>query len=550
MKWINMKNLGLILTLIFSLFTFGCSKTVEDKTTKNTIVYNMERPPRTCDPQVTTEGSAFVLLSSCMEGLVRLSNIPGEVIPGVAEKWNITDNGKIITFHLRKDAKWSNGDSITASQFHDGIIRALQPETAYAMSSILYSIKNAEEFNCGEIKDSKKVGIKVIDDYTIQFILKAPTPYFIQVLALPCAFPQDQKFFNKVKNKYALGMDKLLYNGPWITTKWIDNSGYELKKNPKYWNAANIKIDNLKFIVVEDFNTASNMYKNGSLDVTLISGNQLSLYKDSKALFRQPKGIWFLVFNTRLKMFKNIKIRKAISMAINRKVLCDSVRKDGSLPAYSYVPYGISGGNKKTYRDRFGDKLISENIPEAQKLLKEGLKEIGHKGPVNISLTIENTGTIKNDAVFIQEELRRNLGVNLELKIKTYSSRLEDYRQANYEIMFTRWGPDYNDPMTFMDMWISGETNRPGWENSVYDSYIQNAALSNDNNIRMQAMFNAEKLLLKEMPIVPLYFTCDNWLIRPNIKDIAIRPAGTGVSFYWANIKNDYRKEESKKNDT
>ena len=537
MKWINMKNVGLI--LILSFLAYGCSRTSDNNTAVNTVTYNMERPPRTCDPQLTTEGSAFVLLSSCMEGLVRLSNVPGEVIPGVAEKWDTSNDGKTITFQIRKNSKWSNGDPITASQFYNGIIRSLQPETAYAMSSILYGIKNAEEFNSGKITDPKKVGINVIDDSTIQFKLKAPTPYFIQVLALPCAFPLNMKFFDKVKNKYALGKDKLLYNGPWKITKWIDNSGYELKKNPKYWNADNIKIDNLKFIVVEDFNTASNMYKNGALDVTLISGNQLSLYKNSKALFRQPKGIWYLVFNTRLEMFKNIKIRKAISMAINRKVLCESIRKDGSMPAYSFVPYGISGGNGKTFRERFGDKLILENIPEAQKLLKEGLKEIGHKGPFNISLTIENTGTIKNDAVFIQEELRNNLGINLELKIKTYNARLEDYRQANYDIMFTRWGPDYNDPMTFMDMWITGETNRPGWENPIYDSFILKAASTNDDDIRMKAMFDAEKLLLKEMPIIPLYFSCDNWLIRPNIKGITIRPAGTGISFYWANIKND-----------
>ena len=526
---------ALVVLVIISLFP-GCSP--KKTANSNCITFNMGRPPRTCDPQVTTEDPAFIMLSCCMEGLVRLGLKTGEVVPGVAKSWDITDNGKTITFHLRKDSLWSNGETVKAQEFYNAIVRALDPITAYVMSNMLYPIINAEEFNSGKIKDPSKLGIKVIDDFTIEFKLKAPTPYFIQILALPCAFPLNEKFYKKVNKQYAQGKDKLLYNGPWVITKWLGNSEYTLEKNEKYWNKDNIKTDKLKFILVEDSNTASNMFRNKSLDITLIAGEQLPLFKNDKALTREPRGIWYIVCNNREKMFSNEKIRQAIGMAINRKALCENIRKDGSIPAYSFVPYGISGGEGISFREKFGDVLFKENIKEAKKLLKEGLAEIGHKGPVKMSLTIENTSSVKNDGVFIQEQLRTNLGIDLQLNIKTYNMRLEDYRQKNYEMMYTRWLPDYNDPMTYMDLWLSGQNNRPGWHNKKYDDYIKIASETIDNNVRMKALFDAEKLLLKEMPIIPIYFTCANWLIRSDIKDLALRPAGTEIGFYWAEKKN------------
>ena len=537
MKKILKRGTIFISLIICSLILCSCGNTESsDKATK-TITYNILRPPGVIDPQVTTRGPAFIILSNCMEGLVILGNKPGEVLPGVAESWKYTDEGKTLTFKLRKNAKWSNGETITAHEFYNGIIRALEPITAFAMSSILYPIVNAKDFNNDIIKDPSKVGIKVIDDYTIEFNLVKPTPYFIQVLALPCTFPLNKAFYDKVGDKYAQEADKLLYNGPWKITNWVGESEFDFEKNPLYWNKENIKIDKLKFLLLEDLNTATNMFRNDSMDITQISSSLLPQFKNSKELRQTLAGVWYIVFNTRQKMFKNEKIRRAIGMAINRKTLCNSVRKDGSVPAYALVPNGISGGNGQTFRDRFGEKQFDENIKLAQKLFKEGLKEIGHEGPVTITLTIENTSSVQKDGVFIQEELRKNLGIDLQLLTKTYVARLEDYGLANYELMYTKWGPDYNDPMTFLDLWIKGPNNRPDWINEKYDDYIKTASNTNDNDIRMKAMYKAETLLMKEMPIVPIYFIATNWLIKPWIKDFVIRSAGTGVSFYWTHVE-------------
>ena len=530
-----LKNFNVLLLLIVcvSILT-GCGETKKEE---KVITYNIARPPGVIDPQVTTRGPAFIILSNCMEGLVRLGEKPGEVLPGVAKSWEYSDEGKTLTFKLRKDAKWSNGETIKASEFYNATIRALEPITAYAMSNMLYCINNAQEFNTGKIKDPSKVGVKVIDDYTIEFSLNKPTPYFLQILALPWAFPLNKAFYDKVGSQYAQGADKLLYNGPWKITNWIGESEFDFEKNDLYWNKNSIKLNKLKFILVEDLNTAANMYRNNRLDITSISGTQLPLFKNDKGLRKTISGVWYIVFNLRNKIFQNEKIRRAIGMAINREILCNSVKKDGSVPAYALIPNDIAGGNGKDFRDRFGEKQFEENITLAQKLFKEGLEEIGHKGPVKLSLTVENTSTVQKDGIYIQEQLRDNLGIDLELKTKTYVARLNDYALANYDMMYTRWGPDYNDPMTFLDLWISGPNNRPNWLNKKYDELIKTASNSNDNDIRMKAMYEAETLLMKEMPIVPIYFTANNWLVKPWIKNFVIRTAGTGVSFYWAEIE-------------
>jgi oligopeptide transport system substrate-binding protein len=378
-----------------------------------------------------------------------------------------------------------------------------------------------------------------IDDYTLEIKLNTPLPYFDEIMTFSATYPVNEKFYNSVKDTFALDKNSLLYNGPYMITEWIPNGEYAMTKNPYYWNKANIKIENVKLIMVENYNTAANMFKSGDVDITPISGDQLVMFEGSKDLHRIADSVWFFKFNVTNKYFKNEKIRQAISMAINREVYCEDIRKDGSAPAYAFVPPGISGGKvngkKITFRERCGETYFKYDPKEAKKLFNEGLKELGLKRPVNVKLLTDNSDVSRRDGQFLQEELNKNLGINVTLDPNTFQSRLRKTELMDYDFCMYGWLPDYNDPNTFMNMWVTkGGNNNTGFSNIKYDSLINIAETSPDNEARMQAMQKAEKMLMDKMIIAPLYFRSTNYLIKPYIKDFVLRGLGVKASFVWA----------------
>ena len=531
----------LTLTLIpASLILTGCGGGNNSDTNKNKVIFNLRQEGKTLDPQLQSNEASSKLLAACMEGLVRQGQKNGEIVPGVAEKWETSEDGLTWTFHLRKDAKWSNGEPVSAYDFYYALKRAFEPMTASEAAYLFYCIKNSEEYTAGKIKDEKELGIKVLDDYTIQFTLKAPCPYFTELLAYPTAYPLNQKFYENVQDEYALEVDTLLYNGPWKMTKWIPGGKIIMNKNENYWNKNNIKIDELEFLIIDKYNTAANMFINNELDMTMIFGDQLPLFKKKDVRFECAGGLWYLQFNVHNEFFKNEKIRNAVNLAINREVLCNDIKKDGSLPAFALVPPGTAGGKDITFRERFGEKCFEENITEAEKLFQEGLEEIGHKGPVNIKLLLGISDQIRKDGQYIQEQLHKNLGINVALEPNTFQGRLQKMSQNDFDMVYAGWSPDYNDPMTFVNLFVTGTGNNYGdYSNLDYDKLVEFANSSPDNEKRMEAMNKAERILMKEMPIAPLYYSYRIWLVKPWLKDVAIRLSGVEVSFYWAYIAKE-----------
>jgi oligopeptide transport system substrate-binding protein len=526
----------------FSLLLSGCSK-ANDNSSSKPVTLNIRSAPKTIDPQLSTSVPGSQVDAMCMEGLIRQGKNTGKMYAAGAEKWDVSKDGKIWTFYLRKNAKWSNGENITAKDYYFGMKRLLMPSTAAQYSYMLYYIRNAELFNTGKIKDFSQVGIKIIDDYTLQLTLDKPVPFFAQILTSPCTFPVNEKFYNKVKDRYALDKNSLLYNGPYIIKEWIPNGKYLMTKNPYYWNKSNIHVKNVNMMMIEDYNTAANMYKSNELDIAPMSGDQLPLFTNEK-IRKVPDSVWYLQFNVDNKYFKNKKIRQAVSMAINRKVFCNGIRKDGSIPAYAFVPPGISGGkvNGKpvSFRQHFGDKYFSYNVTKAKELFKEGLKELGLKEPVTLKLITDNSDVSRRDGQFIQQELFKNLGINIILEPNTFQSRLVKMDQQDYDFVYAGWLPDYNDPDTFVNMWVTnGGNNRTGFSSIKYDKYINTEESSFDNDVRMKAMYNAEKLLMDKMIIAPLYYRSSNWLVKPYIKDFVIRGVGIQTSFVWAYLDKD-----------
>ena len=535
-KILNFQLILLIGTI--TIFLGACSK--KNNSSKNRAIYNLVIGPKTIDPQLAESVSATKIDSQCMEGLIILGEKSGEVLPGAAEKWDISKDGLTWTFHLRQNAKWSNGDPITAADFNFGMKRALEPSTAAQTAYILYDIKNAKAYNQGKIKDYSEVGIKVIDKNTLQIILAHPVTYFAQLISSTIAYPLNEKFYNQVKDQYALSADKMLYNGPYVIKDYIPNGKYEFEKNPGYWNADNIKIEKLSFLIVGNYNTAANMFRDGGLDISSITGNQLPQFKDSKAYRAvQTGGLMYLEFNTKNKFFKNENIRRAVAMAIDRKTFCNDVLKDGSTSAYSFVPPGISGGKVNgeivTFRKRFGGDLFKFDIIEAQKLFKKGLKEIGYTGKAEVKLLCGNTSGALRNTQYIQQQLFKNLGLNVILEPNTFQAQLSKMSQENFDFVYTEWLPDYDDPATYLNIWVKGGgNNKTQWSNKQFDDYMKTATDSPDNNIRMNVMHKAEELLMKEMPVTPIIYRVEPMLVQPNLKGVVLVGLGTTLSFDWA----------------
>ncbi|MBZ4684171.1 MAG: extracellular solute-binding protein family 5 [Fusobacteriales bacterium] len=535
-----MKRVKWLLTLLTLVLFVACggggAKTeTKAEAEKKVVRINLGQEPGTMDPQLTTDQSAMQILPFIMEGLTRLG-ATGDVVPGVAESWSV--DGNKWTFKLR-DTKWSNGKLVTAHDFVFGIRRAIEPETASEYAYMTYYIKNAQAYNEGKIKDFSKVGVKALDDKTVVFELEKPAAYFASVTAFPTYYPLNEEFFKEKGEEYALEKDNFLFNGPFKMTEWEHDSKIVLEKRADYWNASAIKLDGITALMVNDSNTALNMYKNGELDIVGLGGDQLPEFKDSPELVTYSDGsVWYFEFNTKHPLLSNRKIREAITIAIDRKELVEKIKKDGSKAGQGMVPYGFPGIDKG-FREDFGSELYKDNdVERAKKLLAEGLKEVGHTGPVELSLLTGTSDTATKEAQFYQEQLRTKLGIETKIEQVTFQIRLQRMSSRDFEIVLAGWGPDYNDPMTYMDLWVTnGGNNHTGWSNAEYDALINKAQTSSDNKVRMEAMAAAEKILAKEFPIGVTFYRNRNRLVKPYLKNVYFRAVGQETDLYYADIQ-------------
>jgi len=542
----RIKNLIFILLGLSTLLLGACSKENSAPGSKP-VTFNLGKTPRSLDPQLATSAAANKIDNMIMEGFVIQGPESGRLLPAGAESWDISKDGKVWTFHLRKDAEWSNGDKITSKDYFFGLKRSLEPATAAPAAYMLYSILNAEDYNQSKIKDYSKVGIKVIDDYTIQITLANETPYFLQLMTQGMAFPLNEKFYNKVGSQYALEPDKMLFNGAYIIKEYVPNGKVVFNKNLHYWNKKNIKINDITYLMVNNPNTAANMFQSGQLDVTEISGPQIIEFKNNKDLRTVFSGrVMYLEFNVTNKFFSNVNIRRAIALGIDREAMCKNIMKDGSTPAYAFVPPKLYGGtvDRKliSFRKRFGADAFKPNIQEAQRLFKKGLKEIGYNekvdGKPEVKLLCETRPEQMRQSQFIQQQLFKNFGLNVVLEPNTYEAFIGKKSQKDFEFVYTSWGPNYNYPTTFLNIWVTGGgNNNSNWSNAEYDKLVKVGENNENSNNRMNAMNKAEILLMKEMPIVPIYYDYKNWLIKSWLKNVVLRFSGTEIGFQWAYIK-------------
>ncbi|HWR60012.1 MAG TPA: peptide ABC transporter substrate-binding protein, partial [Clostridia bacterium] len=484
----------------------------EPAAAEKSISILMESEPPNIDPQIGTDLYSFFVAGHVLEGLVRVYD--GKVIPGVAEKWDISPDGLTYTFHLR-DSKWSDGVPVKAQDFEYSILRLLDPKTAASYAEVMgFYIKNAAKYYSGEITDKAQVGVKAADDKTLIITLENPTGYFIRLLGFVCFLPTREDLVAKHGEAYAAEPDKMVYNGPYIVKEWKHEESVTLAKNPDFWNAEQVKMDLIECPIITDRKTAINMYEAGELDYSLIPTEMIDSYiQNGEAQMMPNGGLYWLQFNFNSKsngnILKNTNFRKAISYAIDRDSLVKAIIKKG-YPASRYVPDNIMGMN-----DRFAVENPLQSLPikadpaKAKEYFDAALKELNmtaDKFPT-IKLLCADTEEPRKYCEAVQDMLLNTLGVKIEITSVPSKQRLEAVKARDYEIVYANWFPDYDDPMTYLDIWITGGGfNRSDYSNPAYDKLISEAKAATDEKVRQQKMLEAEKLALEDMIVVPAYW--------------------------------------------
>ncbi|HDR7826396.1 TPA: peptide ABC transporter substrate-binding protein [Bacillus anthracis] len=503
---------------------------------------NQEIP--TMDVSKSTDTLGSQILGNTMEGLYRLDK-DNKPIPAAAESSTKSEDGKKYTFKLRKDAKWSNGDPVTAKDFVYAWQRLLDKNTAAEYAFIAFYIKNAEAINKGE-KPLTDLGAKAVDDYTLEVELEKPVPYFLNLMAFPSYYPLNEKFVKEKGDKFGLEADTTLYNGPFVMASWKHEQGWQLKKNDKYWDNKTVKLEEINYSVVKEVATKVNLYDTGSIDFTLLSGEFVDKYKSNKEEYGEysEASTFFLRLNQKRNgqdtPLKSKKLREAIALSVDKKGLANVILNNGSKATDQLVPKGLAAGpDGKDYQDTFKNGLKYDPKKGAE-AWEEAKKELG-KDQVTIELLSYDDGVAKKIGDYVKDQIEKNLkGVTIKTKIQPFKQKLKLESAQDYEISYAGWSPDYADPMTFIDMFESQSPyNQMSYSNPKYDEMVAKAGneLLSDPKKRWETLGKAEKLFLEEdAGLVPLYQTGRAYVMKPNVKGIVKHNISPEYSFKWAYV--------------
>ncbi|WP_035177436.1 peptide ABC transporter substrate-binding protein [Lentilactobacillus farraginis] len=535
------RNISMLASIAgISLILVGCGQKTGQQ--KKTITTSTDSELTTVDPSKTTAVGTFNVLNNVDEGLFRLGK-NSKVEPGIATSSTISKDGKTYTFKLRKNAKWSNGDPVTAQDFVYSWRRTLNPKTASQYGYLFSGIKNADKIQNKKAPVSS-LGIKANGKYQLTVTLEQRIPYFKLLMGFPVFFPQNAKTVNKYGSKYGTSSGTQVYNGPFTLKKWTGtNLNWTLKKNNTYWDKQHVKLDNVKFKVVKDPSTGLNLFNQDNLDMAQLSATQSKQMKKKKDLVsRQQSSSYYIAVNQRLKAFKNLKIRQAMSMIINRPLLANRVVAGGAISTDSFVSKGLAVSPKDGTdftKDVTAPASMSYNPTRAKQLFKQGLQEVGLKS-LHFTLLNSDTYDQKQLSEYLQSALEKLPGLHVTLN--NIPGRVILSRQANHQFQATvaNWFADFSDPITFLNILTSkNPSNISGWKNTQYDQLID--ASNNDDGSNAQSRWNdmvkAQTLALKDQAIIPLYQSGEKWLIKSNVKDVIYNTAGANYNFKDAYIK-------------
>ncbi len=482
------------------LLLAGCGRSLD----RAELVFINGAEPEVMDPAAMTAQASGRLAYAVYEGLAAWS--PAAMPePGVAERWDISPDGLVYTFHLRRNALWTNGDPVTAHDFAYSWRRTLLPETAAEYAAQFYPIKNARAFNEGKVTDFAEVGVRVLDDYTFEVTLENPTAYFLDLCCSTTLLPVHRPTVEK-HSDWSSNAKHFTGNGPFILKEWRVFDRVRLVKNPRYWNASRRSMESIDVLPSAKSMTAFNMYATGAADLMMDKGlapTELMGELKHRPDYHAPPflGNYFLRFNVRRPPFDDVRVRLAIAMVMDKRVITEKITRAGELPAHSLTPPGTGRG----YEPPPGVKLDPEG---ARKLLAEAGYP-GGKGMRPLYYLYKGDSDVdRYIAVEMQGMLARELGIRMELQAQEWTAYLDTQSRVDYDFSRSSWVADYNDPNTFLAMFITDDgNNRTGWSNAKFDALIAAAAREVDAVKRYDIFREAERILIMEdPPICPLYY--------------------------------------------
>jgi oligopeptide transport system substrate-binding protein len=528
------KHLSLIAFMMVIIFgAVACGKKAEPDKKYLRIAKDVELA--SMDQHEASDGLSLAMIAATIEGLYSV-DAAGTPIPAIAESYEVSEDGLNYIFHMRKDAKWSNGTPVTANDFVFAWRRLIDPAIASEYNFIMdiASVKNASKIIAGELK-TDELGVKALDENTLEVNLEVPVPYFLNLMSFPSFFPMNEKFVAEKGDQYAMTPADLLASGPFKMVEWNRGYGFKLDKNADYYDAANIKIDGLDVRIIKDNQTAALKFDKNELDLVKLSAELVDKYKSNEALIQVPAGyLWYMSPNFQNEIFSNVNARKALSHAVNKQYIVDNIMNDGSTAADFIVPVGLATGpDAKDFRATSDSytKYDKEKALEYWNKAKSELKV----DKMEIEIVFDDFESNKKIAEFIQSELQINLpGLEVKLKAQPKKNRLALMRSGDYDLGITRWGPDFADPLTYLGMFESGNpTNYPQYSNKAYDKMIFDVSkgeLASKPEARWEMMKTAERLLVEEdAAVAPLYQRGYTYLQNTKVKGVENHSVGVDI---------------------
>ena len=496
------------------------------------------------DSTVVDDAMSFNAITAITDGLTTV-DVKGNTIPGIAKSWDVSNNGLTYTFHLR-DAKWANGDDVTAQDFVYSWHRIIKNagNYAYMLGSEGASIKNADSLiDLGTTATDEQLntlGIKATDDKTVVVDLEKNVPYFVGLMSFPCYFPQNQKFVEKCGKNYATKPEYILGNGAYKMTKWIKGNKATFTKNDKYYDAKSVKTKNLEMYLVQDPKTAAQNFDNGKVDYATINSTLVDKYKGKDTFKAIREGyLAYLICNFKADTTANKNVRYALSYAINRKDLCDNILKDGSQPATGFVPAQLcKSPSGKDFREESG-KYVDYDVKKAQEYFDAAKKELGTDTITVDLLYGTDESPMDTFAEYLQGSFTKLKGLKVNMVATVKKDRIYNREASgNFQIACTRWAPDYADPTTFLNVLASSNSNNYGkWENAQYNSLLKQAQNETDVNKRWNELLEAEKVMMDDMPNIPVVQTGTAALQAKNVKGLVHNTVSTPYVFKYVTLK-------------
>ncbi len=476
--------------------------------------------PQTLDPHLAQGIPERKIITALLEGLV--SDDPRDnnrQLPGVAERWEHDDNFSVWTFYLRKDARWSNGDSVTANDFLFSIRRVLSPRFGAPFSDYLFVLRNAEEYHRGRLADFGQVGVKALDPWTLRFDLIGPTPYFAASLTHYAWFPVHPATIlqfggiNQRNSRWTLP-GNFIGNGPFVLKTWEKNDVIEVRKNPQYWDRARVRLNGVNFYSIEDLNTADRAFRAGQLHATNdVPLARIPWYRRSEpdVIRVEPfLGVYFYKLNVQKKPLDNPQVRLALSLAVDREALVKNVLRAGQQAATGFSPPGLAGFSPL--------KVVDYDPDRARELLAQAGYPNGKNFP-KLNILINTSESHRSVAEAIQQMWKEQLNIQVGIENKEWKVYLDSLNRMDYQIARNGWIGAYPDPMAFLGIFTAGNGNNDThWANPVYDNLLAKAAQEKVPEARLGLLRQAEELLLAEAPIIPIYWYTRVYLLDPSVR--------------------------------